>query len=115
MVHSDSGFAEQDCIFVTDFPSEGEDVWVVSVYRPNEEIQFVRFNARRVIRYSITLTDNGDGTTTAEWKQALTGLNEEGNRLVESLIDEAYRQKIMALERLLNHYLTTGQMLRGSE
>jgi hypothetical protein len=113
MVHSVSGFAELDCIFVTDFPNEGEDVWVVSVYRPNEEIQFVRFNGRRVIRYSITLTDNGDGTTEAEWRQVLTSLNDEGNRLVESVTDEAYRQRIAGLERRLNHYLTTGKMLKG--
>lgn len=113
MVHSESGFAEQDCIFVTDFPNEGEDVWVVSVYRTNEEIQFVRFNGRRVIRYSITLTDNGDGTTTAEWNQVITGVNEEGNRLLEGQTDEAYQQKISVLERRLNHYLTTGEMLRG--
>jgi hypothetical protein len=113
MVHSKSGFAELDGIFVTDFPHEGDDVWVVSDYRPNEEIQFVRFNGRRVIRYSITLTDNGDGTTEAEWTQILTGLNEDGNRLVEGVTDEAYRQRIAGLERRLNHYLTTGEMLRG--
>ena len=113
MVYSESGVAEQDCIFVTDFPNEGEDVWVVSVYRPNEEIQFIRFNGMRVIRYSITLADNGDGTTTAEWKQVLTGLTEEGNRLVKGLTDEAYRQKILGLEQRLNHYLTTGEMLKG--
>ena len=53
------------------------------------------------------------GTTTAEWKQVLTGLNEGGNRLVEGLTNEAYRQRIIALEGLLNHYLTTGDMLRG--
>jgi hypothetical protein len=114
LVYSESGYAEQDCIFVTDFPGEGEDVWVVSVYRPSEEIQFVRFNGRRVIRYGITLTDNGDGTTEAEWKQVLTGLNEEGNRLLEGQTDEAYQQKISVLERLLNHYLTTGEMLKGA-
>ena len=114
MVRSDSGFAEQDCIFVTEFPNEGEDVWVVSVYRPNEEIQFVRFNGLRVIRYTITLTDNGDGTTTAEWRQVLTGVSEEGNRLVESVTDEVYRQRIQGLERRLNHYLATGEMLRDA-
>lgn len=113
MVRSESGFAELDCIFVTDFPNEDEDVWVVSLYRPDEEIQFVRFNGRRVIRYSITLTDNGDGTTEAEWKQIITGLNEEGNRLLEGLTDEAYRKEITVLERLLNHYLTIGEMLKG--
>ena len=85
----------------------------MSVYRPHEEIQFVRHDGRRVIRYSIVLTDNGDGTTTAKWKQIITGLNEEGNRLLAGLTDEAYQQKISVLERLLNHYLTTGEMLRG--
>lgn len=114
IVHSESGFAELDCIFVTDCPNEGEDVWVVSVYRPNEEIQFIRFNGRRVIRYSINLTDNGDETTTAEWKQIITGLDEEGNRLVAGVAEEAYRQRIAGLERRLNHYLTTGTMLKNN-
>jgi hypothetical protein len=113
MVHSQSGFAELDCVFVTDSPNEGEDVWVVSLYRPNEEIQFVRSNGLRVIRYSITLTGKGDGTTKAEWRQVLTGLNDEGNRLVASVTDEAYQQRISVLERRLNHYLTTGEMLKG--
>lgn len=112
IVHSESGFAELDCIFVTDFPGEGEDVWVVSMYRPSEEIQFVRFNGQRAIRYSITLTNNGDDTTEAEWKQIITGLSEDGNRLVDRLTDEEFRQQIQTLERLLNHYLTTGHMLR---
>ena len=113
MIYSESGIAEQDCIFTTEFPNEGKDVWVVSVYRPNEEIQFVRFNGLRAIRYSITLADNGDGTTTAQWQQIITGLNEEGNRLVEGVTDEAYHQRILGLERRLNHYLTTGKMLKG--
>jgi hypothetical protein len=112
MIRSKSGFAELDCLFATDFPNDGEDLWVVSVYRPNEEIQFVRFNGRRTIRYNIALIDNGDGTTEAEWKQVLTGINEAGNRLVESVTDEAYKQRIAALEQMLNYHLTTGKMLK---
>jgi hypothetical protein len=114
VVHSQSGCAELDCVFVTDFPGEGEDVWVVSVYRPNEEIGFVRSNGRRTIRFSITLTDNGDGTTTAVWTQVFTGLNEDGNRMVQSVTDEGYRQRILERERQLNHFLTTGTMLKAT-
>jgi hypothetical protein len=66
-----------------------------------------------VMRYSIVLRGNGDGTTTAEWKQVVAGLSDEGNRHVEGLSDEAFRQKIAGLERRLNHYLTTGEMLKG--
>lgn len=111
MIYSESGYAEQDCIFITDFPGEEEDVWVVSNYRPHEEIQFVRFNPTRTIRYTITLVDNRDGTTTAEWTQVLTALNDKGNRLLDELTEDAYRQEISTLEQMLNHYLTTGEML----
>ncbi len=112
MIHSESGFAELDCVFTTDFPHVGDETWVVSVYRPNEEIQFVRFNGQRTVRYSIALSDNGDGSTTATWQQVLTGLDEAGNYQVEELSDEAYQAKLADVERRLNHYLTTGQMLR---
>ncbi len=112
LLYSRSGVAELDCIFVTEFPGDGEEVWVVSVYRPNEEIQFMRFNGRRVIRYRITLTDNGDGTTEAEWQQVLSGLDEEGNQAVARVSDESYQKQILELEQLLNHYLTTGTMLK---
>ncbi len=112
MIHSESGFAELDCVFNTDFPHVGHETWVVSVYRPNEEIQFVRSNGQRTVRYSITLTDNGDGTTSAHWQQVLTGLNEAGNYQVEEISDDGYQQKLADVERRLNHYLSTGQMLR---
>ena len=75
----------------------------------------MRFNGKRVIRYIITLADSGDGATRAEWKQIITGLNEEGNRLVEGLSDEAFQQRILGLEQQLNHYLTTGRMLREGD
>jgi len=83
------------------------------VYKPSAGIQFARFNGRGVIRYTITLADNGDGTTEAEWVQVLTGVNEEGNRFVQVVTDEAYQQRIAGLERRLNYYLTTGEMLVG--
>lgn len=112
IVHSVSGFAELDCVFVTDFPGEGEDVWVVSVYRPDAEIEFVRVNRLRTIRYRIALTDGGDGTTLAHWTQTLTGLCEEGNCAVANLTDDVYCQRIALIEKRLNHFLSTGTMLR---
>ncbi len=42
MVHSESGFAELDCVFRTNFPEMGQAIWVVSRYDPCDgEIQFV--------------------------------------------------------------------------
>jgi hypothetical protein len=113
MVYSASGHAEQDCIFKTDFPSDGpEDTWVVSRYEPPLLIEFVRVNPLRAIRYTICLRETAAGETEADWRQVVTGLNEEGDGLVRSLDEPAFGRRMEELEKMLNHYLTTGQMRR---
>ena len=112
MIHSQSGFAEDNCIFTTHFPNQGDpEVWVVSLYEPNHEIQFVRVNNLRVIRFIITLTDRNDGTTEVVWKHIATGLNEYGNRWVQEYSEDKFRQSVQIRERMLNHFLATNEML----
>ncbi|MBZ5536455.1 MAG: hypothetical protein LAO31_10905 [Acidobacteriia bacterium] len=112
LVYSDSGYAEENCIFTTDFPEDGGDeTWVVIAYEPDRTIQFVRIGAIKVIRYNITLRDHSDGSSSAEWEQIITALNEEGNRFIESLSQERYATEKKILESLLNHYLKTGERL----
>jgi hypothetical protein len=113
MVYSESGHAEPDCIFKTDFPSDGpEDTWVVSRYEPPLLLEFVRVNSLRAIRYTIRLLENAEKQTEADWRQIVTGLNEEGNSFVRDLDEEAFRKRMGQLEAMLNHYLSTGRMLR---
>jgi len=112
MVYSASGYAELDCIFKTDFPSDGpEDTWVVSRYEPPLLIEFVRVNPFRAIRYTICLRETAAGETEADWRQVVTGLNEAGDGLVRSLDETAFSRRMEELEKMLNHYLTTGRML----
>jgi hypothetical protein len=66
-------------------------------------------NNLRAIRYSITLKDNADGTSSSEWEQVITALNEEGNRFVDGLSQEKYTEEKKKLEAMLNHYLQTGK------
>ena len=113
MVHSESGRAELDCVFKTTFPSDGpEDTWVVARYESPRVIEFVRTNPLRVMRYTITLRLRDRGHTEAVWTQVVTGLNEEGDRLVAAMDDEAFTERMGMLEWMLNHYLTTGRMLK---
>jgi hypothetical protein len=116
MVYSLSGFAEQDCIFQTDFPHDGpKDTWVLCHYQKPGRLEFVRVNQMRAIRYTISLRQTGEGKTEAEWQQVITGLNAEGDRFVEGLSDEEFKHRVQMLQQMLNHYLTTGQMLKFSE
>jgi hypothetical protein len=112
MLYTDSGMAELDCVFTTQFPDDGPvDTWVVSKYEPPACIEFVRINPLRSIRYCIVLTPEPDGTTRAVWSQVTTGLNPEGNALVEGLTDSDYHQEMTMLQKMLDHYLETGEML----
>jgi hypothetical protein len=110
LIYSQSGYAEENCVFTTDFPEDGgQETWIVINYQPNDSIQFIRVNDIRVMRYNITLKDNGDGTSSSEWEQVITGLNEEGNRFVDALSQERYAEEKKKLETMLNHYLQTGK------
>jgi len=112
MIFSQSGYAEDNCVFRTDFPDDIEpENWIVSQYEKDKTIQFIRFNNSIVIRYNITLVDNGDSTTDAVIEQIITGLNEKGNKYIDSYKDELYIEEVSTLERMLNHYLNTGKML----
>jgi hypothetical protein len=120
VLHSDSGIAEKNCVFRTGFfgePSKAgkpdepsSDVWVVNRYEPDSRIEFVRVNALRVSCLSMTLTDNGDGTTRSLVEQFLVGLNEQGNESLGA-IEESFSLEFRMGEAMLNHYLTTGTML----
>lgn len=116
MVYSDSGFAEQDCVFQTDFLLDGpKDTWVLCRYEKPNLLEFVRVNGIRAIRYTITLRQIEAGKTESEWQQVITGLNEDGDRLVEGSSDEDFKQRMEMLGKMLNYYLTTGNMLKFME
>ncbi len=113
MVYSDSGFAELDCVFQTDFPQDGpRDIWVLSRYERPKLVEFVRVNGIRAIRYTITLRQKAEGKTEAEWRQVITGLNDVGDRFVDGLSDEEFGRRMKRLQQALNYYLATGRMLK---
>lgn len=120
MLQSDSGIAEKHCVFRTGFfgepskvglPDEpSSDVWVISHYEPSTRIEFVRMNALRILCLSMTLTDNGDGTTRAVNDQLLVGLTEQGNQSLDRIAG-GFPFEMRMGEAMLNHYLATGQRL----
>lgn len=116
MIYSDSGFAEQDCLFQTDFPYDGpKDTWILCRYEKPTLVEFVRVNGIRAIRYTIILRQTGEGKTESDWRQVITGLNDQGDRFIEGLSDQELKHRMQTLKQMLNHYLTTGQMLKFSD
>jgi hypothetical protein len=113
MVYTDCGVIENNCIFKTHFPGEGEETWVTSRYEPeNFRLEFVRVASDfKAIKYDIQLHDCGDGTTFAVWTQTVTALSERGNEFIDGFTEEKYRTLIQNIEKMLNHYFQTGEKL----
>lgn len=111
LIYSESGFAELDCVFSTNFPDDVKETWIVDKYEKNRLIQFVRFSKSRVIRYCIELIDNRNETTNAIWTQTVISLNSDGNSYIENLSSVEYDNEIKILEKMLNHYIKTNKRL----
>ncbi len=112
LVYTETGVAEEGCIFQTDKPGDGgTDTWVVSRFEPPARISFVRVNPLRAIRYDIYLEPEGDGSTTLRWEQEITALNEDGDRHVAAQRRSDFAAMIGSVERMLEHFLKTGEAL----
>jgi len=114
MIHSDSGVAENNCIFKTSFPRGAEETWVVSHYDPDRYIiQFVVFNPEAyVMKLDFSLQSCGVNITLVSVRNTFTGLSEKGNAFVANYTDGTNASAVSRLFEALEHYCTTGKMLK---
>jgi hypothetical protein len=110
--YSETGVAENNCIFETDFPHNGgRETWIVSRYEKDRCIEFVRFTAdEKIIKLDIQLTSAQTGNTRLMWRKTFTGLSPEGNRIVAAMAGD-FAPEAERIGGMLNYYLSTGKML----
>jgi hypothetical protein len=113
-IYSDSGIAENNCVFKTHFPEIGEAIWTVSKYDPNGFIiEFaIVYPGLFVEKLDVSLKADGDKQTTIRWARTYTGLSPQGNTVIEHIAKEFLDERTRWINESLNHYLTTGSMLR---
>lgn len=110
LLHSASGYAEHNAVFVTEANGPRE-VWVCVRFEPPRAIEYARTAADYVGLLGITVTDNHDGTTTAHWVNTVSALNPAGNAVVEEQSSLAGRCR--AVLDVMGRYLETGRMAEG--
>lgn len=114
MIYSDSGVAENNGIFKSEFVSGIEATWV-TIKRDEENFVFeliIFFSDLAVARMDVSLADNGDGSSTLHWTRTVTGLSENGDQILDHMGGEFFRERMDWLIDSLNHYLKTGKMLK---
>ena len=115
MVYSESGVAENNCIFTTDFPDRGQGTWVVTRYEPEAfRVEYTIFHSDRFMeKIDLSLVENGDGTTSVHWTRTFTGLSPEGNEFIEHYSADHLDERMEGLGKSLDHFCKTGEMLGG--
>lgn len=113
-VYTNSGYVEDDCIFTT---SHGDDdlVWIVTDYDINKghvEMYYVVPDLM-ITRLEIQLTPLSGKTTNALITYTKTSISEKGDKALKLFTKEQYEHMMLSWEKSMNHYLETGQMLKG--
>jgi hypothetical protein len=121
LIYSESGIAENGCIFTTpNLPASGpqgqvapETSWIVTEYDPTAfRIGFVWMDPGLVVaEIRIQLTPTPHATTLAYIRYRYTGLSADGNREVERYDQKWFLTKMQGWETAINHYLRTGKKI----
>lgn len=113
VVYAEKSVVERGAVFRTRQAGAMDAVWIVKEH----DIEMGRIGYlvmrpdSRVTEINITVKDVANGTSTAEVRYTHTGLNEDGNRYVEGVTEEWYREYMRHWEEAINHFLRTGVAL----
>jgi len=112
-VISNSGVAEQGCVFQTSFEEDtAAAIWVISKHHPETyEVEMYKIIPQyTVMKLEASLTGDGKGGTLATIAYEFTPLSPEGEHFLESRTEDWYRNFMQGWESAMNHYLATGEM-----
>ena len=113
-IYSKSGLVEENCVFAAPHHGEQRTIWHVTKHDPQHfVVEFVRMTPEEnTVRITIKPEGNDDGTTAAHIAYRYTALCEAQNDFIANELDANFQADMQWWERALNHYLTTGEMLK---
>ena len=113
MIHSESGLAEQDCVFTTPHKDELKTIWQITEYDSDfYKIEFVRVTPKEnIVKINIELEYVSDNVTKAYISYQYTGLNKQQNKFIETELETSFLNSLNYWEKAINHYLKTGSKL----
>ena len=115
LVHSESGVAEDGCVFRTGADNGPETVWMVTRHSLEEGVvEFVRVTTGLLAtRLRIDLEPAPGGATSVQIRYTHTPTSEAGAAFIEAQHSPGEFERAMAWwERSMNHFIATGRMLR---
>jgi hypothetical protein len=113
LIYSESGIAEDACVFTTNPQEEGYAVWLTSKYSlENTHIEFIKHIVKKeaVIRLKMEVRPLSSNKCTVLIICNATGLSEKGNNYVKAFKESGFINLMTRLDELISYYLLTGEM-----
>ncbi len=108
MVYSDSGVAEDNCIFKTAY--SGIMTWYVSRYEPPTRIEFVGVIPDNVVMRLNVVLEKVDQGTRITWTRMFTSLSEASH----ASLDQWNTDWDKRLNNQIEYFLKTGKVLKNA-
>ena len=116
MVHSESGLAEDGCVFRTRVPGRPETVWMITRHDPVQRlVEFFRVTTGLVAtRLRIGVEARAHGSNSVHISYTFAPLSPAGRAFVEENHSEAaFRSDMVWWQDSMNHWLRNGEILRA--
>lgn len=115
IVYTDSGIAEEACVFETDAPLEGHSVWICSKYNAERtEIEYIKhIVGKAIVKLSMAVRGVPGGKSRIDAIYIATGWGEKGEAYVKHLADKGIMDMLNGLEDKINYYVANGSMKRN--
>lgn len=113
LVITGSGAGEQDCVFLTG-SADGDAIWyIVARSAEQHRLELIKITPGvTACRCTIQLRA-AEGGSEADVTYMHTSLGPRGDAFVEAFTEASYLAFMREWERRLNHYLTTGKILKA--
>ena len=115
MIHSETGVAEDGCVFRTGSGDDPETVWMVTRHSREEGVvEFVRVTTGLMAtRLRIDLEPAPGDATSVRIRYTHTPTAAAGSAFIEAHYSpEEFERSMLWWERSMNHFVTTGGKLR---
>ena len=114
LIYSESGVAEDGCVFTTPNEAGPETLWMVTHYDPDAyQIAYAWVQPGMIAtQLRISLASAAGGTTSAHIRYLYTGLSPAGNALLDGHSPEWFQGKMQGWEVAMNFFLSNGSLIQ---
>ena len=113
LIYSESGIAEDGCVFSTPNDAGPDTVWMVTHYDPARlKIAYAWVEPGMIAtQLRISLAPAPSGKTAARIRYFYTGLSPAGNAVLDRYTTEWFQSKMQSWEKAINYFLRNGSLI----